>query len=145
MSRQIGTLGEKVVAQWLQQTGWQILYHQYRCRWGEIDLIGYGKTTLIFVEVKTRSKGNWDADGVLAITATKQAKLIQTAEHFLSTHPHLSNYPCRFDVALVRSQYQPQLQNQWVTPSSQTVIPGKPMQIEAYQLTLQEYIESSFP
>jgi len=34
----IGVLGEELVAQWLQSTGWVIL-HRWRCRWGEIDII----------------------------------------------------------------------------------------------------------
>ncbi|CDM95537.1 MULTISPECIES: YraN family protein [Limnospira] len=145
MSRHIGTLGEQLVAQWLQQTGWRISYHQYHCRWGEIDLIGHRETTIIFVEVKTRSRGNWDANGALAITVTKQAKLIRTAEHFLSTHPHFSNHPCRFDVALVRCQHQNPAAKNPIKPSSQIVTPGKPIDIEAYQLTLEDYIESAFP
>jgi len=35
----IGVLGEELVAQWLQSTGWVILHRRWRCRWGEIDII----------------------------------------------------------------------------------------------------------
>uniref|UniRef100_UPI0035CBAF11 YraN family protein n=1 Tax=uncultured Nostoc sp. TaxID=340711 RepID=UPI0035CBAF11 len=88
----IGHLGEDLVAQWLQSTGWIILYRRFSSRWGEIDLIAeYDGVTgkeqgsrgeyptphslLAFAEVKTRSSGNWDAGGRSAITPQKQAKI----------------------------------------------------------------------
>ncbi|MBH8561842.1 YraN family protein [Nostoc sp. CENA67] len=42
----IGSLGEDLVAQWLESTGWEILHRRFACRWGEIDIIAQypGKT-----------------------------------------------------------------------------------------------------
>ncbi|MCC3445502.1 MAG: YraN family protein [Microcoleus sp. PH2017_03_ELD_O_A] len=155
-SRDIGTLGENLVAQWLQQQGWEILHRQYHCRWGEIDIIALGRDeegeknpgipdrqfpTLAFVEVKTRRRGNWDAGGILAVSAAKQAKLWQTAEIFLSTRPDLANNSCRFDVALVRCEPSRQKTKQILPPTtanSQSALAGN------YRLTLQEYIRSAF-
>ncbi|MCC3406044.1 MAG: YraN family protein [Microcoleus sp. PH2017_10_PVI_O_A] len=155
-SRDIGTLGENLVAEWLEQQGWEILHRQYRCRWGEIDIIALGKDEaseknpgicdrqfpiLAFVEVKTRRRGNWDAGGMLAVSATKQAKLWQTAEIFLSTRPDLANNSCRFDVALVRCEPSGQKSKQILPPTtanSQSALAGN------YLLILQEYIRSAF-
>ncbi|MGB3533699.1 MAG: YraN family protein [Microcoleaceae cyanobacterium] len=160
-AQQIGTLGEQFVAQWLYCQNWQILQHQYRTRWGEIDLIAIHSTTdpitpektVIFVEVKTRNHRNWDSDGLLAITPTKQEKLMISAQYFLSQYPELAECPCRFDVALVR--WQP-----WVQPiNQQTLVPqsdlsigefphtidlGQPVNISQGCLTLQQYIKSAF-
>lgn len=107
-----GTLGELVVAQWLEQRGWQLLDRQWRCRWGELDLVmGYprqeaasGLAAIAFVEVKTRRGHNWDSNGALAITPQKQAKLWKTAQYYLGQHPSWAEVPCQFDVALVRCQ-----------------------------------------
>ncbi|MFW9263092.1 YraN family protein [Nostoc sp. CALU 546] len=35
----IGHLGEDLVAEWLQSTGWIILHRRFSSRWGEIDII----------------------------------------------------------------------------------------------------------
>jgi putative endonuclease len=102
MTKQIGDRGENLVAQLLQASGWKILESQWRCRWGEVDLIACDRQWLLFIEVKTRSDRNWDADGGLAITSPKQAKLIKAASMFLVKHPQLATLACRFDVALVR-------------------------------------------
>jgi len=104
MSKEVGDRGEMLVAKLLKNNGWQILATQWRCKWGEIDLIACDRQWLIFVEVKTRGNYNLDADGSLAVTPKKQAKLIKTALIFLDKHPQLSELACRFDVALVRYQ-----------------------------------------
>jgi putative endonuclease len=100
-----GELGEAVVAAWLGERGAKIIAQRWRWRRGEIDLIALDRSaTLLFIEVKTRTARNWDADGLLAITPQKQARLFSSAELFLVKHPEYTDYPCRFDVAIVRHQ-----------------------------------------
>ena len=109
---EIGTLGEQLVSEWLIAKNCQIIHRQWHSRFGEIDLIAKGQSgegalrceMLAFIEVKTRSEGNWDADGLLAVTRSKQKKLRTTARYFLVRYPHLSEMPCRFDIALVRCE-----------------------------------------
>ncbi len=111
----LGNYGEQLVCQWLTQKNCQILQRQWRSRFGEIDLIAKGVSgrgtlsaeVLAFIEVKTRSQGNWDADGLLALTRSKQKKLRMTARYFLVKHPYLSEMPCRFDLALVSCHSSP--------------------------------------
>lgn len=161
----IGVLGEEFVAQWLRSKGWIILHRRWRCRWGEIDIIArqqpdekhpsrltpntqHSPPLLVFVEVKTRSRGNWDAGGLLSITQQKQAKLWQTAQSFLATYPHLADYPCRFDVALVCSQRLSKNQCHELSEAPVTLdLPvhlGQAVSIAGYQLLLQDYIPSAF-
>ena len=69
-----GKKGEEVVAQWLISRGGKVLHQRWRWKRGEIDLIAIESNTLLFIEVKTRNRSNWDADGLLAITPQKQAR-----------------------------------------------------------------------
>ena len=150
-----GALAEALVAQWLIDQGWEILERRWHCRMGELDLVAYRSSSrpetsanLAFVEVKARSSGNWDADGMLAVNAQKQAKLWRSAQLFLATYPALSELPCSFDVALVhcrritdrRVTGQTQLELQISSP----VELGKAVAIAGYLLTLKQYIPAAF-
>lgn len=94
-----GDRGEETVAAALVRQGWEILERQYRCRWGEIDLIGWApEGVLCFVEVKTRS----DLSAVTAreaVTMAKQRKLRTAAGWYLAQKG--LDCACRFDVVEV--------------------------------------------
>ncbi|MEC4895256.1 MAG: YraN family protein [Oscillatoria sp. PMC 1051.18] len=142
MTKKLGELGEILVAQWLKTAGWTILHYRWRCRWGEIDLIAQKQATLLFIEVKTRSRGNWDANGLLAITPSKQRKLLQTAELFLAENPDLANLNCQFDLALVKSKRESKSLNSnlEVDALPSEIKLGKPLAYGGYLLTLDNYI-----
>lgn len=135
----IGRLGEQLVSQWLEGKGWLMLSRRWYSRWGEIDIVARSNATdmLTFVEIKTRSQSNWDADGALSITAAKQTKLCTAAALFLGEHPDFANYSCRFDVALVSCKKisAPDSDNSSLYPA---IIWDK------YQFILHNYIESAF-
>lgn len=144
----IGEIGENLVAQYLETSGWQILHHRWHCRWGEIDLIAQNPVShlITFVEVKTRRfSRNWDSDGRYAITPRKQTKLWQTAELFLSKYPHLANLPCRFDVALISYQkIKPSSLKNINNLDNQTIKKGDKILYQGYLFTLNDYIESAW-
>ena len=53
---ELGALGEQIAVEHLQSLGLRILARNWRCRYGELDVIaGDGSGTVIFVEVKTRT------------------------------------------------------------------------------------------
>src|SRR3712207_3947705 len=52
-----GTAGEKIAARFLRKRGYKVLYRNFRGRTGgEIDIVCRDRDTLVFVEVKTRSR-----------------------------------------------------------------------------------------
>ncbi len=83
-----GALAEQVAAQYLLQQGLKLLQTNYRCRFGEIDLILQDGETCVFTEVRLRSQAAFGG-AAASIDARKQAKLIRTAQHFLSGLKHL--------------------------------------------------------
>ncbi len=94
-----GDRGEAAVADCLERRSCAIVARQYRCRWGEIDLIARtADGVLCFVEVKTRSS-RAIAPPREAVTAAKRRKLRDAASWYLAQTGE--DCPCRFDVAEV--------------------------------------------
>ncbi len=99
-NRQVGSVYEEKVAEWLARHGYRILERNFRCRLGEIDIIAQRGRTISFVEVKYRGSG---ACGVPAeaVDHRKQERISNVASYFLYQGKYPSDMPCRFDVAAV--------------------------------------------
>lgn len=95
--RQIGSRYEAEAAMYLMQLGYKLIEKNYRCRTGEIDLIGIERGCLCFIEVKYR-KDSRAGDPLEAVDIRKQRKIIQTAQYYLLTHSRYQGIRCRFDV-----------------------------------------------
>ncbi|MCL4472214.1 MAG: YraN family protein [Sulfuricella sp.] len=95
-----GAQAELLAADYLQRRGLLPVETNYRCRFGEIDLICRDRDTLVFVEVRLRGTEAFGGAGA-SITARKQHRLVLAARHYLQK---LRTLPaCRFDVVLLRS------------------------------------------
>lgn len=56
-ARESGDRGERAAAEFLEGRGCEILAAQWRCRYGELDLVARNREgTICFVEVKLRGK-----------------------------------------------------------------------------------------
>lgn len=98
--KRLGDRGEEAVARWLRGKGYRLLASQYRCRFGEIDLIARSREGILcFVEVKTRTSRRFSVPRE-AVTAAKQRRLRTTAAYYL-VQTGQGECPCRFDVAEV--------------------------------------------
>jgi putative endonuclease len=75
-----GKQGETLAAAYLEKAGYQIIERNYRCLFGEMDLVARDGQTVVFVEVKSRKS---DRFGVpqLSVGLQKQKKLSQIALH----------------------------------------------------------------
>ena len=101
-TRSTGSRGEAEVARYLRKKGYTLLASQWRCRFGELDLVARDRRgTVCFVEVKLRSA---EAIGLPRefVDARKQERLRTAAAAYLSTHD--IDAPARFDVAEVYAE-----------------------------------------
>jgi putative endonuclease len=91
----LGKFAENLAEKLLASRGLRILQRNYRCRMGEIDLIVQDGDSVVFVEVRSRSRRDYGS-AAESITLTKQRRIIAAARHFLATLPRIP--ACRFDV-----------------------------------------------
>ncbi|MFH1860392.1 MAG: YraN family protein [bacterium] len=95
----LGRIGEEKAAKYLLKQGLKILEKNYRCGYGEVDIIAKDKDTLVFVEVKTRKTSTY-LSPFLAVNKHKQLQISKVALHYL-LEKKPKEMPCRFDVVTV--------------------------------------------
>lgn len=103
----LGGAGERLAAGWLEARGYRVLAHNWRCAYGELDVIAEEQGELVFVEVKTR-RGNAYGAPEEAITASKRAHLIAAAQSYLAEQQR-EEQPYRIDVVAVQLDGQGRL------------------------------------
>ena len=91
----VGAWGESLAANYLMGKRYSLLSMNYRCRYGEIDLIVSNRKYLVFVEVKLRKCDNF-ASAMEHVDKFKQERLKKTALLYLEQFP--SDLQPRFDV-----------------------------------------------
>lgn len=99
--RQRGADAETQAVAFIERCGLLVLYRNWTCRYGEIDIIAKDKdgATWIFVEVRTRQH---HGAALASIGPRKQQRLCSAALHFLQTHTdYTSDMAWRYDVVIV--------------------------------------------
>ena len=97
-----GAWGEALAAKYLQTKRYKVVATNYRCRFGEIDLIMSNRKYLVFVEVKLRKSDKF-ANAAEFVDRRKQDRIRTTADMYLSEFP--TDLQPRFDVVEI---YAPQ-------------------------------------
>jgi putative endonuclease len=97
--RALGIEGEAAALRLLRRRGYRVLDQNVRCALGEIDLIAEQAGTVVFIEVKARTRTQFGAP-FDAISAHKQRRLARLATWYLARRRWLDR-PCRFDAVAV--------------------------------------------
>ncbi len=93
-----GEQAEALAAEFLRSRGLTVTDRNYRCRFGEIDLIARDGKTIVFVEVRSRTSAAYGG-AAASINSAKRDRLLKTARHYLAAIHPLP--PCRFDAVLL--------------------------------------------
>jgi len=96
---ELGIRGEQLAEEKLKGLGYKIVERNYRCPFGEIDLIARDRNTLVFVEIKTR-RGKPLAYAKEAVNAGKRRRLSKTALAYMKANAAFDS-SARFDVVAV--------------------------------------------
>ena len=94
-----GGSAESLAAAFLERQGLKILERNYRCRFGEIDLVAATGATLVFVEVRARRSAAYGG-AAASITAAKRRRIVAAARHYLAARG--AGRACRFDAVLIQ-------------------------------------------
>jgi putative endonuclease len=103
-----GDQAERIAAGYLQRKGLSLIETNYRCRWGEIDLVLRDRDTIVFTEVKLRRSRSFGG-ATYSVTPRKQTRIIAAARHYLAGKKET---PCRFDVVLLEQIEPPRIE--WI-------------------------------
>ena len=93
-----GRDAEQLAFEFLRRQGLSKVERNYRCRFGEIDLIMRDGPILVFVEVRMRASASFGGARE-SIDARKQRKLLAAARHYIGSLGKLPE--CRFDAVLL--------------------------------------------
>lgn len=92
-----GQAGETAAAQFLCRRGYRLLDRNFRGRCGELDIVALDGETVVFVEVKLRSR---IVAALEAVDPRKQRRLVRVATEYLLGRGWLDRR-VRFDVVAV--------------------------------------------
>ncbi len=86
--KETGQRGEKFALYYLKKHGYKIIETNYRCRYGEIDIVSKRKNCLVFTEVRAKTRLEYGIPEE-SITETKARHLRATAYQYLESHENL--------------------------------------------------------
>ncbi len=100
--QQVGNIGERLARSRLEAKGYRIVATNYRCQWGEVDLVARHGPVWVFVEVRTRRGDAYGAPEE-SLTPDKARRLTLTAQSFLSERADPRAEPeWRIDLVAIR-------------------------------------------
>ena len=97
-SVQKGQHYEDLALSYLIDQGLELVARNYRCKWGELDLLMQERGALIVIEVRYR-KNSYYGSALESVTTNKQGRIVAATKHYIMTYK--INQPIRFDVLAI--------------------------------------------
>ncbi len=99
--RKTGTYYEEAVCHYLMENGLEIVEKNFRCRFGEIDIIAKEKEYFVFIEVKYRKDERYGT-ALEAVNRKKQRTICKCADCYCMLHKEATIR--RYDVVGIQNE-----------------------------------------
>lgn len=96
-----GSKWEAVAGDFLTRHGIDITEYNFRCRYGEIDIIGNDKGTIVFYEVKYRKDSAYGSPAE-AVGIKKQKVIAKVSDYYRMLNNIPWDTPIRYDVVAIQ-------------------------------------------
>jgi putative endonuclease len=96
----LGNIGEIKSCEYLESAGYLILEKNFRCAFGEIDIIASREDAICFIEVKTRS-GTSYGEPQESVNQVKTGRIKNTASYYMGLK-NLNDSEISFDVISIK-------------------------------------------
>jgi putative endonuclease len=103
-AKKLGPRAEEHAWGLLKQRGHKLVARNYKCPQGELDLVSWHGDTLVFTEVRARSRSDFGSPAE-TVTAAKQTRIKRAANWFCVRMFQGKPLPsCRFDVVWIAAE-----------------------------------------
>ena len=101
VKRILGFRGEERAARYLKRRGYKIIERNFRCPFGEVDIIAEKGDVVAFIEVKTRSNDNFGAPNE-AVNGGRMRRYKNSARYYFTDRS--MDCVVRFDIIEVTKE-----------------------------------------
>jgi len=102
---QTGAYYEDIALHYLLAQGLVFVGRNYRCKWGELDLLMCDQSFFVVIEVRYR-KNNRYGSAAESVTASKQKKIIAATKHYIMQKK--LDQALRFDIVAITGKSDPE-------------------------------------
>ncbi len=99
-NKKTGKTGEDIATAFLRKKRYKIIERNYKCVFGEIDIVARDMSDIVFIEVKSRKSKDF-GEPEDAVTLNKQRKISKVALNYLK-EKNLDDHKARFDVIAIK-------------------------------------------
>jgi len=103
-TKQIGQRGEQIAAEYLRRKGYDIITLNWRCQYGEIDIVARQQEVIVFVEVRARHTSTTEA-AFESVTPRKRQRMLNSAYAYVNAHDLPEETDWRIDVIGIALRY----------------------------------------
>jgi len=115
-----GECAEALACDIVERKGFKILFRNFRCKLGELDIVAHRDDVIVVVEVKYRASETF-SNGLEQVTPHKQRRIIKATQFLIARYPNLGESTIRFDVIAITGELKADFSYQYVEDAFQAI------------------------